>query len=167
MKKPKTGLIIIDLVILTSSYVFMAGLKPVMVSYLSSKYLIGFGVTIFLWMVSSFYFKKYQITRKEKPAFLFMNVIRPNLVALAFIAFIIYAFNTTFYSRMMVLGTVAVATMVEMAFFSLYSYLLVSQEYDTASAFLEQPPSAMDKRKMKEANMRMLNIFFMTLKVGI
>ena len=70
MKKPKAGLIIIDLIILSGSYVFMAGLKPVMVSYLSTEYLIGFGITLFLWMVSSFYFKKYQITRKEKPAFL-------------------------------------------------------------------------------------------------
>ena len=42
---------------------------------------------------------------------------------------------------MMVFGTVGVATVVEMMFFSLYTYLLVSQEYDAASAFLEQPPT--------------------------
>lgn len=151
MKRPKPGLIIVDLIILSGSYVFMAGLKPVMVSYLSTKYLIGFGITLILWMFSSFYFRKYQITRKEKPTFLFRNIIIPNLVALAFVAFIIYAFNTTFYSRMMVLGTFGVATLVEMLFFSLYTYLLVSPEYDAAVAFLEQPPTASDKRKLKEA----------------
>ena len=150
MKRPKTGLIIIDLVILSGSYVFMAGLKPVMVSYLSTMYLIGFGVTVLLWMVCSFYFKKYVITRKEKPTFLFRNILYPNLLALAFVAFIIYAFNTTFFSRMMVLGTFGVATVVEMVFFSLYTYLLVSPEYDAAVAFLEQPPTATDIRRLKE-----------------
>lgn len=153
MKRPKAGLIIVDLIILSGSYVFMAGLKPVMVSYLSPRYLVGFGITVFLWISSSFYFKKYNISRKEKPAFLFRNIINPNLVALAFVAFIIYAFNTTFYSRMMVFGTVGVATLVEMMFFSLYTYLLVSQEYDAATAFLEKPPTPLDKKKLKEAVM--------------
>ena len=149
-KQPKTGLIIIDLILLSGSYIMMAGLKPVMVSYLSPRYLVGFGITVFLWMVSSFYFNKYTISRKENPAFLARNIITPNLVALAFMAFIIYALNTTFYSRMMVFGTVGAATLFEMMFFSLYSYFIVSQEYDAASAFLEQPPTPRDVKMMKE-----------------
>jgi hypothetical protein len=147
-KKPKNGLIAIDLLILVASYVGVAGLKPVMVSYLTPKYLIGFGITLFLWMVSSFYFKKYHITRKERPTFLLRNIIVPNLVTLSFISFIIYAFNTTFYSRMMVLGTFGVATVIEIFFFSLYTYVLVSAEYDTARAFIEKPPTPDDLRKL-------------------
>ncbi|MEA3461917.1 MAG: hypothetical protein U9R49_08565, partial [Bacteroidota bacterium] len=125
-KKPKNGLIALDLLILAGSYVFMAGLKPVMVSYLSPKYLIGFGVTLFIWMFSSFYFKKYHITRKERPTFLLRNIIYPNFITLAFVSFIIYAFNTTFFSRMMVLGTFGVATTLEIFVFSLYTYILSS-----------------------------------------
>jgi len=150
MKRAKTGLIIIDLLILSASYVIMAGLKPVMVSYLSQRYLIGFAVTVSLWMIASFYFEKFGISRKENPKFLILNVIRPNLVALAFVAFIMYAFNTTFYSRMMVFGTVGLATVLEMTLFSLYSYLIASTEYDAATAFLEEPPTATDRRKLKE-----------------
>ena len=74
----------------------------------------------------------------------------PQPIALAFVAFIIYAFNTTFYSRMMVFGTFGVATLVEMIFFSLYTYLLVSQEYDAATAFLEKPPTATDLRRLNQ-----------------
>jgi len=151
MNKPKPGLILIDLLILAGAYVFMAGLKPVMVSYLSTRYLIGFGVTLILWMVCSFYFKKYHIGRKEPPSFLMRNIIYPNLVALAFVSFIIYAFDTTFYSRMMVFGTFGVATLVEMAFFSLYTYLISSPEYDIATAFIEQPITTTDIRKLEEA----------------
>ncbi len=151
MKSPKPGLIIIDLIILSGAYVFMAGMKPVMVSYLSVNYLIGFGITVALWVICSFYFKKYNISKNEKASFLIRNVAYPNLLALAFVAFIIYAFNTTFYSRMMVFGTFGVATVVEMIFLSLYTYLLVSPEYDAASAFLDQPPTTLDKKKLKEA----------------
>jgi len=147
-KKPKNGLIAIDLLILAGAYVFMAGLKPVMVSYLSPKYLIGFGVTLCIWVFSSFYFKKYHITRKERPTFLLRNIISPNFVTLAFVSFIIYAFNTTFYSRMMVLGTFGVATVLEVFVFSLYTYLISSTEYDTARAFIEKPPTPGDLRKL-------------------
>lgn len=151
MKRPRTGLIIVDLIILSGAYAIMAGLKPVMISYLSSRYLIGFAVMLSLWILSSFYFKKYHVSRKENPKFLIRNIISPNLVALAFVAFIIYVFNTTFYSRMMVFGTFGLATLLEMMFFSLYTYLIVSPEYDAASAFLEKPPTALDRRKLKEA----------------
>ncbi|MCK5136477.1 MAG: sugar transferase [Bacteroidales bacterium] len=151
MKRPKAGLIIIDLIILSGAYIFTAGLKPVMASYLSPKYLIGFGITMVLWVICSFYFKKYHISRREKATFLIRNVAYPNLIALAFVAFIIYAFNTTYFSRMMVFGTFGVATVLEMIFLSLYTYLLVSPEYDVASAFLDMPPTTRDKRKMKEA----------------
>ena len=73
MKKPKAGLIVIDLLILAAAYIFMAGLKPVMVSYLSSRYLYWLRGELFLWMISSFYFKKYHISRKERPTFLFQE----------------------------------------------------------------------------------------------
>jgi hypothetical protein len=151
MKKQRPGLIIIDLIILSGSYVLMAGMKPVMVSYLSTRYLVGFGITLFLWMFSSFYFHKYSISRKENPKFLIRNIISPNLVALAFIAFIIYAFNTTFFSRMMVFGTVGVATLMELVFFGLFTYLIASPDYDAATAFLETPPSQREVRRMKDS----------------
>ncbi len=151
MKKNKTGLLIIDLLILVVAYVITAGLKPVMISYMSNRYLIGFGVMVILWIFSSFYLGKYSISRKENPRFLLRNIIFPNVVAMAFVAFIIYAFNTTFFSRMMVFGTVGLATILELMTFSLYTYLVASPEYDAASAFIEQPPTQFDRKKMREA----------------
>lgn len=147
-KKPKNVLIILDLLILGGSFILMAGLKPVMTSYLTSKYLIGFGILFVIWIFTSFYFHKYHITRKEHPTFLLRNIIVPNLVSLAFVSFIIYAFNTTFFSRMMVFGTVVLASLLEAFFFSIYTYLLVSTEYDKARAFMEKPPTQSDLRKL-------------------
>ncbi len=151
MKPPKTGLVITDLLILAGSYVFMAGLKPVMVSYMNGRYLLGFGVTLVIWVISSFYMNKYHIGRKERPTFLIRNIVYPNLLTLAFVSFIIYAFNTTFYSRMMVFGTFGVATLVEIFVLGLYTYVICAPEYDVATAFLEKPPTLMDKRRMRQA----------------
>lgn len=148
MKKARADLIIIDLIILWGAYIFMAWMKPVMVSYLSTRYLTGFGVTLILWLFSSFYFRKYHISKNEKVKFLFQKILYPNLVALAFVSFIIYAFNTTFYSRMMVFGTFGVATLLEMMIFSLFTYLIASQEYEAARAFIEAPPTATDRQKL-------------------
>ncbi len=150
-KKPRAGLIVIDLMILAGSYIFMAGLKPVMTSYLSSRYISGFAVMLCLWIIASFYFKKYHISRMERPTFLFRNILSPNLLTLAVVSFIIYTFGTTFFSRMMVLGTFGVATGLEIIVFSLYTYLLSSTEYDAATAFIEKPPTTDDKRKLDAA----------------
>ncbi|MEZ5073033.1 MAG: hypothetical protein R2751_19325 [Bacteroidales bacterium] len=61
MKRPRTGLILIDILLLSAAYVLMASLKPIMVSYLNTRYLVGFQVTVFLWMWSLFYLKKYHV----------------------------------------------------------------------------------------------------------
>jgi len=90
-KKPKNGLIVIDLLIVGGSYIAMAGLKPVMSSYLTTRYVIAFGVLLAIWIISSFYFKKFHISRNERPTFLIRNIMVPNLVSLAFVSFIIYA----------------------------------------------------------------------------
>ena len=150
-KKPRTGLILLDLLLVGGAYVLMATLKPVMTSYLSTRYLVGFGVMLTLWIITSFYFKKYHISRKEHPTFLVRNIIVPNLVTLALVSFIIYVFNTTFFSRMMVLGTFGLASVLEVLFFSLFTYILVSTEYDVARAFIEKPPTAGDLRRISAA----------------
>ncbi len=150
MKKPKAALVIFDLIFLSGSFLLMAGLKPVMVPYISGRYLTGFAITLITWLVASFYAGKYSISRKEQPTFLFRQIIAPNLIVLAALSFLIYLVNATFYSRMMVLGTFGMTTFLEMGFYSLYTYMLVSPEYDAATAFLEKPPTSTDRRKLKQ-----------------
>lgn len=148
--KANTGLIILDLFLLMVAYFFMAWLKSGP-QYLEGQYLIGFFVVVILWIINSFYLKKYHITKKEKPLYLFRTLIYPNLLTTAFVAFIIYAFGTTFFSRMMVFGTVGIATLLEMLFFGLFTYAIRSQIIDHANAFLEKPPTPLEKKRMAKA----------------
>ena len=67
MKRPKTGLIIIDLIISIRILCIYGRTKACDgILSQSTRYLIGFGITLFLWMVSSFYFKKYMIIRGKR-----------------------------------------------------------------------------------------------------
>ncbi len=150
MKKPRAALILFDLIFLSGSYVLVASFKPVMTSYLTGSYLTGLAVTVVTWFLASFYAGKYSISRKEQPTFLLHQIIIPNLAVLAILSFAIYVFNTTYFSRMMVLGTFGLATLLEMGFLSLYTYMLVSPEYDAARAFLDKPPTSTDRRRLKQ-----------------
>jgi lipopolysaccharide/colanic/teichoic acid biosynthesis glycosyltransferase len=147
--KAKAVLIILDLFLVTVAYFFMAWVKSGS-RYLTGIYLIGFGVVVVFWVINSFYLNKYHTVKKEKPLYLVRLILYPNLLTTAFVAFVIYAFNTTFFSRMMVFGTVGIATMLEMLFFGLYAYAIRSQVIEDANAFLEKPPTTQEKKSMAE-----------------
>lgn len=150
LKKANSGLILIDVLLLTAAYFFMAWVKSGS-TYLSGRYLIGFVITLAIWIVCSFYLKKYHPRKSEKILYFFRMIVYPNLLTVAFLSFIIYAFGTTFYSRLMVFGTLGIATGLELIVFGLYTYAIRSAVYDDASAFLEQPPTRAEQRRMAEA----------------
>ncbi|MDF1549693.1 MAG: sugar transferase [Bacteroidales bacterium] len=150
LSKARTGLIFIDIILLTAAYFFMAWVKSGP-TYLSDRYLIGFGFTLVIWVICSFYLKKYHPHKSEKVLYLFRIIVYPNLLTIALLSFIIYAFGTTFYSRLMVFGTLGIATVLEFIVFGLYTYAIRSAVYDNATAFLQQPPTRQDKKRMAEA----------------
>ena len=139
LNKARTGLIFVDIILLTIAYFFMAWLKSG-ATYLSDRYLIGFGITLIIWVICSFYLRKYHPHKNEKVLYFFRIILYPNLLTVALLSFIIYAFGTTFYSRLMVFGTLGIATALELVIFGLYTYAIRSAVYDDATAFLEKPP---------------------------
>lgn len=150
VSRARPGLIFTDLVLLTIAYFFMAWIKSGP-TYLSDRYLIGFTVTVFIWVICSFYLKKYHPHKKERVLFFFRIIVYPNLLTVAFLSFIIYAFGTTFFSRLMVFGTLGVATGLELIIFGLYTYAIRSQVIEDAISFLEQPPTRQEIKQMAES----------------
>src|SRR6056297_3017388 len=147
--RTKTGLIVLDILLLSTAYFFMARIKSG-AAYLSDNYLIGFGFTVVVWVLTSFYLKKYHPHKREKMLFFLRIIVIPNLITLAILSFVIYGFGTTYFSRLMVFGTLGIATFLEFLFFGLYTYAIRSKVIDDATAFLEKPPSAHDKKRMTE-----------------
>jgi len=149
MVRPKPGLVLTDILILLAAYLSMAFVKGGE-GYLSGQYLLGFIIVLLLWIINSFYLKKYQIVKKEKPLFLLRTIVNSNLLTLAFVAFIIYAFNTTFYSRIMVFGTFGTASVLELLVFGFYAYALRAPQLEDARSFLEKPLTNHERKKISE-----------------
>ncbi|MEX2370670.1 MAG: sugar transferase [Bacteroidales bacterium] len=148
--RPVQGLIVVDVLLLTAAYFFMAWVKSGP-TYLSGSYLIGFGVTVAIWVICSFYLKKYHPHKEERVLYLVRIIVYPNMLTVAFLSFIIYAFATTFFSRLMMFGTLGITTVLELIFFGLYNYAIRSQVLDNATAFLEVPPGKREKQRMAES----------------
>ncbi len=127
----KKGLIffVIDLLLVTFSFLLITWIRPGSVGSYFSRYYLSFIIFIVIWIGSSIPFKKYAPLRSPT----FKNVILPivisNLVALGTISVLMYFFRTTYYSRTIVLGTILLASFFEFLFSSLYFFLKIAIEY--------------------------------------
>lgn len=127
----KKGLIffVIDLLLVTFSFLLITWIRPGSVGSYFSRYYLSFIIFIVIWIGSSIPFKKYAPLRSPT----FKNVILPivisNLVALSTISVLMYFFRTTYYSRTIVLGTILFASFFEFLFSSLYFFLKIAIEY--------------------------------------
>jgi lipopolysaccharide/colanic/teichoic acid biosynthesis glycosyltransferase len=139
----------IDLVILFLSFLLMAYFKPGTNSYLSLNYFIGFGILLFIWILSSFYFKKYRFKRKYNLNRVFRSILLSNLAALSVVAIFIIAFNISGYSRLMFFGTVGIATTFEV-FLANFYFLLIHTRNGTTDLY-NPPPKAYEIKKSKQA----------------
>lgn len=148
--RARSGLILTDILLLTAAYFFMAWVKSG-TAYLSGLYLLGFLATAIIWVLSSFYLKKYHLYKKQGILYLFRTILYPNLLTIAILSFIIYAFGTTYFSRLMVFGTLGIATALELIVFGSYIYAIRSQNVEDALSFLSSPPTQNDKRRLQDA----------------
>jgi len=120
---------IIDLLLVTFSFLLITWVRPGSVGSYFSRYYLSFIIFIVIWIGSSIPFKKYAPLRDPT----FKNVILPivisNLVALGTISVLMYFLRTTYYSRAIVLGTILLASFFEFLFSSLYFFLKIAIEY--------------------------------------
>lgn len=109
-----------DLLIVTLSFVFCVAIKPGdTVSYYKG-YSYSFLLFLMIWITGSLLFEKYTLLGNDNWKSGLKRVILCNLVIFFFITSIMYVFRSFHYSRFIVLGTVAVATMGELMLGSLY-----------------------------------------------
>ncbi len=127
----KKGLVffIIDLLLVTFSFLLITWIRPGSVGSYFSRYYLSFIIFMVIWIGSSILLRKY--APLKKPAF--KNVILPivlsNLVALGTISVLMYFFRTTYYSRTIVFGTILFASFFEFLFSTLYFFLKIAIEY--------------------------------------
>lgn len=140
---------IIDLVILSASYLVMAAYKPSSRNYLSDEYVIAFVVLLVIWTTSSLYFRKYRMKKKNRFSRWLRNILLPNFISLGVVAVFIILFQVANYSRLILFGTIGLATMAELFLGNIYYLLLNSSSNGTK---IKNPPlSAREIKIAKDA----------------
>ncbi len=128
---------LIDLVILTGSFLLVALYKPATARYLSDEYLVAYAALMVAWSASSFYFKKYSFKKNGSVEKLVRSVIVSNFVSMGVILVLIVLFWVSGYSRLMLFGTIGLATLLELFFGNLYYSLIRTS---TITQDVENPP---------------------------
>jgi hypothetical protein len=140
---------IIDFIILSTSYLLMVWIKPVSREYFTAKYFIGLGILITAWIACSFIFHKYRITRNETLYDILKQIITANFITLAIISIFIVALQAESFSRLIIFGTIFIASMIEIVLANIDYFLIHTLENQTD--ITNPPPRALEIRKAKLA----------------
>jgi hypothetical protein len=117
----------LNILLLGVAFVIMVLIKPNSLTYFSQTYLIGFAILAGIWSVFSFTFRKYN--PKNPPSnSVSLHIVFINIIILGIIAISMYGARSVGYSRLIVFGTIGIATLFELTFNGIYQ--LVKQNGD-------------------------------------
>ncbi len=148
--KKKLFIYLADMMILTGSFLVVALYKPATARYLSDEYLFAFAALAVVWTVSSFYFRKYSFKKKHKIERLVKVVLLSNFVSLGAILIFFTLLWISGYSRLMLFGTVTLATIIELFAGNLYSSLIKTRTSNGHDVF-NPPPRAWEIAEARRA----------------
>jgi len=109
-----------DIIILTISYVLMTMLKPAGVKQYIPSHLTFFLVLALLWIIVSVISGKIGRGKIVNLRTLLTHVLSANLIATSIAALLLFALRDLGYSRQIVFGTAITATLLELAFGTVY-----------------------------------------------
>src|SRR4030043_617484 len=109
-----------DIIILAISFLAMVWTKPASLSHYLPSHSIFFVSLAVIWIIVSLINGKMHRGKIINFSSLFNRVISSNIISLAITALLMYSFREYTYSRMIVLGTVLVATFLELLIGSVY-----------------------------------------------
>ena len=112
--------IIVDILIVTASFLVFIWIKPASKRIYLPTYFNPFLFFTGVWLLVSFIISKYDLYKARKPKDVLVPVLISNLTILAVITTLIYSFGAFYYSRLIVFGTILLATLVEMIIAWLY-----------------------------------------------
>jgi lipopolysaccharide/colanic/teichoic acid biosynthesis glycosyltransferase len=125
MQKRFIAVFFIDLLMVTASFIVCVWLKPGENTVYYKNYLNSFLLFLFIWILISFFFEKYNLLEKSNWGEVIKKNMMINLIIFFLVTSMMYLFQSFNYSRFIVLGTVGLASFAEFSFGSLY-YLLVT-----------------------------------------
>lgn len=129
-------LFILDLLIITSSFLFALWLKPATRTVYLSSYLIPFVGFSILWIFLSLLLGKYNIKYKYSLKQFLSPIYKTAILSLLLILLLIFLLKLLHYSRLIVIGTIVCAAMIELFLgIILFYHRKIKGEFDLPSKF--------------------------------
>jgi lipopolysaccharide/colanic/teichoic acid biosynthesis glycosyltransferase len=120
MQKRSSSSFIFDLFIVTVSFLLCVWLKPGENTAYYKNYSNSFLLFLLIWVTGSFFFEKYGVLTSLPWKIGLKRILLINLVIFFFVTSIMYIFQTFYFSRFIVLGTVGVTTVAELTLGMVY-----------------------------------------------
>ncbi|MCD4746576.1 MAG: sugar transferase [Bacteroidales bacterium] len=111
--KRKIIYILIDILIVFISFLFFVWLKPATKAVYIPTYIIPLLIFEAIWIFVSIVIEKYNLNKSEKLKEIIIPILISNLTIVAIVTTSIYFFKLFHYSRLIVFGTILLATITE------------------------------------------------------
>jgi len=121
--------VILDIAVVFLSFLLALWLKPGPGAGYFSIYLFSLCVFLFTWVCFSALLGKYRGLVSENLKDVLTPILTSHLAALGAVAFLMYLFRSSAYSRFVVFGTILIASFLEIILANLYYYVRRSVEY--------------------------------------
>lgn len=116
----RTITLLADIVILTISFLAMVWIKPASLRVYLPSHSIFFAALALVWLLVSLINGKMHRGKIINFSSLFNRVLGSNIISISITALLMYSFRDLAFSRTIVLGTVLLATLLELIFGSVY-----------------------------------------------
>lgn len=139
--------VLVDIAILAFSFLFMAWLKPATVRYYLPSHAPFFALLAALWLLISLINGKMNRGMIVNLKSLFLRVVTSNIISLGLAITIVFTLRDFFYSRMVVFGTVLLATGLELiagTIFLAFKKAIVQENELPAGAGRQSMPSEVE-----------------------
>ena len=113
MKKRQILFFVLDFLIVAVAFLIAATIKPATKRIYIPTYIDKVLVFLVLWILISIMGNKYKIPLQNKFSDIISNLFRNNFVILGLVSFMLFAFKSYQYSRLIVLGTLFFAFLLE------------------------------------------------------
>jgi len=115
--------VMVDITVVFVSFILVLWLKPGAGMLYFSDYLAALGIFIMIWVGLSAVLGKYRRIQSNKLKDLLVPVVLSGLASLGAVAILMYLFRAEGYSRFIVFGTIAVATLFDLILSNMVYYV--------------------------------------------
>lgn len=154
IKKSSYLFIIYDIIVICISFLFFIWIKPASKSFYLPQYAQPFFIFLIIWVGTSYFSKKYSLDYHKRISRLFIDIIKRNFLIFALITILIYIFQTPYYSRLIVFGTIITTTIFEFGIVSFISYHRRVLDSDIATNKIITKPKLLN---INESNEQIIN----------